>query len=178
MKSYSFFFTGMILFLAYPLPSLAQTQMQNFQRGNMAGQNRVSNGQEIITEKINRVQEMDGQRDTQIVDFTMSSEGMEGPVSNLMIQSFDQFRSEGKATSKEKLNLGMTKDGDSAVMTEKQVLAEDDFSATATLTITEQNIDMHQKIEEETNLELRSLFSTTANTSAFSTEQGFSGKFD
>ena len=176
MKSYYFLFAGMILFLANPLPSLAQ--MQSYQRGNMAGQNRVSNGQEIITEKINRVQEMDGQRDTQIVDFTMSSEGMEGPVSNLMIQSFDQFRSEGKATSKEKLNLGMTKDGDSAVMTENQVLAEDEFSATATLSITEQNIDMHQKIEEETNLELRGFFSTTANTSAFSTEQGFSSKFD
>ena len=175
MKSYYFLFAGMILFLANPLPSLAQ--MQSYQRGNMAGQNRVSNGQEIITEKINRVQEMDGQRDLQIVDFTMSSEGIEGPVSNLMIQGFDQLRSKGK-TSKEKLNLGMTKDGDSAVMTENQVLAEDEFSATATLSITEQNIDMHQKIEEETNLELRSFFSTTANTSAFSTETGFSGKFD
>jgi hypothetical protein len=176
MKSYYFFFAWMILFLVNPLPSLAQ-QMQSFQRGNMAGQNRVTFGKEEITEKTKSVQEMDGQTDSQIVNFTMSSEGIEGPVSNLMIQSFDQFRSKGN-TSKGKLNLGITEDGESAVMTEEQVLTEDEFSATATITITEQNVDMHQKIEEETNIELRQLFNTTANTSAFSSEQGFSSKFD
>lgn len=174
MKSYYFLFAGLIIFLANPLPSLAQ--MQSFQSSNMRGQNRVSNGKEIITERINSVQEMDGQRDLQIVDSTMSSEGIEGPISGLMIQGFDQFRSKGK-TSKEKLNLGMTKDGDSTVLTEKQLFAEDEFSATVTLTITEENVDMHQKTEEETNIESRNFFSETANTSAFSTEQGFSSNF-
>ncbi len=175
MKSYYFVFVGMILFLADPLPSLAQ--MQILQRGNMSGQNRVSNGKEVITERINRVQEMDGQRDLQIVDLTMSGEGIEGPISGLMIQNFDQLRSKEK-TSKGKLNLGMTQDGEAAVMTEQQILAEDEFSATATLSITEQNINMHQIIEEEINIELRNLFSTTTNSSAFSSEQGFSSKFD
>ena len=177
MKSYYFVVVGMILFLADPLPSLAQTQMQSYQRGNMSGQNRVSNGKEVINEKINRVQEMDGQRDLQIVDLTMSSEGIEGPISGLMIQSFDQLRSKEK-NSKGKLNLGLTKDGEAVVMTEQQILAEDEFSATATLSITERNVDMHQIIEEETTMELRHFFSTTANSSAFSSEQGFSGNFD
>ena len=174
MKPFNLVFLGIVIILASPFSALAQMKMLS--STNMSGQNRVSNGREHITNKNNTMMEMDGQMDSQVVTFTISEEGVEGPVTELMIQNIEQVGS-GDATSNETLNLGVTQEGELAGMTNSQIITEDGFAMTATMTINEQNINMHQKTVEETFVELIDDFSTTSNTAAFSTGSGFSGNF-
>lgn len=174
MKPFNLVFLGIVIILASPFSALAQMRMLS--STNMSGQNRVSNGRERITNKNNTIMEMDGQMDSQVVTFTISEEGVEGPVTELMIQNIEQVGS-GDATSNETLNLGVTQEGELAGMTNSQIITEDGFAMTATMTINEQNINMHQKIVEETSVELIDDFSATSNTAAFSTGSGFSGNF-
>ena len=174
MKPFNLVFLGIVIILASPFSALAQMKMLS--STNMSGQNRVSNGREHITNKNNTIMEMDGQMDSQVVTFTISEEGVEGPVTELMIQNIEQVGS-GDATSNETLNLGVTQEGELAGMTNSQIITEDGFAMTATMTINEQNINMHQKTVEETFVELIDDFSTTSNTAAFSTGSGFSGNF-
>ena len=175
MKHFNLAFLSLVIILASPLSSLAQMRMLS--RNNMSGQNRVSNGREHITNKKGTIIEMDGQMDSQVVTFTMSDEGIEGPVTELMIQNLEQVRP-GDTTSKEKLKLGITKEGELAGMTNSEIITEDGFAMTATMTINEQNINMHQKTVEETFTETIEDFSTTSNSAAFSSGSGFSGNFD
>ena len=63
-------------------------------------------------------------------------------------------------------------------MTNSEIITEDGFAMTATMTINEQNINMHQKTVEETFVETIEDFSTTSNSAAFSSGSGFSGNFD
>ena len=97
MKHFNLAFLSLVIILASPLSSLAQMRMLS--RDNMSGQNRVSNGREHITNKKGTIIEMDGQMDSQVVTFTMSDEGIEGPVTELMIQNLEQVRP-GDTTSK------------------------------------------------------------------------------
>ncbi len=175
MKPFSLAFLSLVIILASPLSAPAQMSMLS--RSNMSGQNRVSNGREHITNKNDRIMEMDGQMDSQVVTFTMSDEGIEAPVTELMIQNLEQVRP-GDTTSKEKLKLGITKEGELAGMTNSEIITEDGFAMTATMTINEQNINMHQKTVEETFIETIEDFSTTSNSAAFSSGSGFSGNFD
>ena len=171
MKHFNLAFLSLVIILASPLSSLAQMRMLS--RDNMSGQNRVSNGREHITNKKGTIIEMDGQMDSQVVTFTMSDEGIEGPVTELMIQNLEQVRP-GDTTSKEKLKLGITKEGELAGMTNSEIITEDGFAMTATMTINEQNINMHQKTVEESFTETIEDFSTNSNSSG----SGFSGNFD
>ena len=175
MNPFSLAFLSLVIILASPLSAPAQMRMLS--RSNMSGQNRVSNGREHITNKNDRIMEMDGQMDSQVVTFTMSDEGIEAPVTELMIQNLEQVRP-GDTTSEEKLKLGITKEGELAGMTNSEIITEDGFAMTATMTINEQNINMHQKTVEETFIETIDEFSTTSNSAAFSSGSGFSGNFD
>ena len=174
MKPFNLAFLSLVIIFASPLSSLAQMRMLS--RGNMSGQNRVANGREHTTNKKGTIMEMDGQMDSQVVTFTMSDEGIEGQVTELMIQNLEQVRP-GDTTSKEKLNLGITQEGELAGMTNSQIIAEDGFAMTATMTINEQNINMHQKTVEESFIEQIEDFSTTSNSAAFSSPAGFSSNF-
>ena len=176
MKSFSLAFLSLVIILASPLSAPAQ-KMRMLSRSNMSGQNRVSNGREHITNKNDRIMEMDGQMDSQVVTFTMSDEGIESQVTELMIQNLEQVRP-GDTTSKEKLKLGITKEGELAGMTNSEIITEDGFAMTATMTISEQNINMHQKTAEESFIETIEDFSTTSNSAAFSSGSGFSGNFE
>ena len=69
------------------------------------------------------------------------------------------------------------KDGDPVSMSSNKYVDDDQFSITGTVTITEQNYDMTEMVEEEILIERRDAFSSTSNTQSFSTGSGFSGKF-
>jgi hypothetical protein len=175
MKPFNLAFLSLVIIFVSPLSSLAQMKMLS--RNSMSGQNRVANGREHTTNKKGTIMEMDGQMDSQVVTFTISNEGIEGPVTGLMIQNLEQVRPGDDTTSKEKLNLGITQEGELAGMTNSQIITEDGFVMTATMTINEQNINMHQKTEEESFIEQIEDFSTTSNSAAFSSPAGFSSNF-
>lgn len=157
------------------MPSSAQMQIQV--SNNMSGQNRVSNGKDHTIDKINRVMVMDAQSNNQSVSFTMATEGEEGPIRELMTQSLEQLRS-GEVSSIEQLNLGTTKEDELIRMANGAVITEEGFDISATMTISEQDFDMYQRVEEEITIDRLEGFSDVTNLETFSTGAGFSSKFD
>ncbi len=176
MKPLNLFFLSIVIIAVTPHSSLAQ--MQTFRSNNMSGQNRVSNGEEVISEKINRIMMIDGQADNQTVTFSTSSEGIEGPTNELMKRQLSKKIS-GQNSLGQRGTLVNTEDedGDSISMSSNSFIMDDQFSITGTVTITEQNYDMTEMTEEEILIERREAFSSTSNTQSFSTGSGFSGKF-
>ena len=174
MQKARLFLFGIILIFSTPLSSLANMKMSS--STNMSGQNRVSNGTDITTSKTNKIIEMDAQMDNQIRTFEISSDGIEGPVNNLMIQNLEQAYN-GEPSSKQSLNRGMMENGDIVGTANSEIISEDTFSITATMTMQQENLEMYERIEEQVIIELKDAFSTTSNSSAFSTGAGFSSNF-
>ena len=159
-------------------PHSSLAQMQTYRSNNMSGQNRVSNGGEVINEKINRVLMIDGQANNQTVTFSTSSEGIEGPANELMRRQLEkQISGENSFEQREAVDITEDEDGDPISMSSNKYVDDDQFSITGTVTITEQNYDMTEMLEEEILIERREAFSSTSNTQSFSTGSGFSGKF-
>ena len=142
----------------------------------MSGQNRVSNGTDITTSKTNRIMEMDAQMNNQIRTFEVSGDGIEGPVNALMIQNTEQTYN-GDPSSKQSLNQGMIENDDTVSTANGEVISEDTFSVTATINILQENLEMYQRIEEQVIIERKDAFSSTSNSSSFSTGAGFSSNF-
>ena len=142
----------------------------------MSGQNRVSNGTDITTSKTNRIMEMDAQMNNQIRTFEVSGDGIEGPVNALMIQNTEQTYN-GDPSSKQSLNQGMIENDDTVSTANGEVISEDTFSVTATINILQENLEMYQLIEEQVIIERKDAFSSTSNSSSFSTGAGFSSNF-
>ena len=175
MKLFQLFFLPAFVISIAPMPSSAQMQTQS--SNNMSGQTRASNGKVHTIDKINRVMVMDGQSNNQSVTFTMATEGEEGPIRDIMTQSLEQMRS-GEASSIEQLNLGTNKEGELIRMANSAVITEEGFSISATMTISEQDFDMYQRVEEEITFDVLEEFSSVTNSESFSTGTGFDGAFD
>ncbi len=176
MKPLNLFFLSIVTIAMAPYSSLAQ--MQTNRSNNMSGQNRVSNGGEVTSEKINRVMMIDGQTDSQIVTFSTSSEGIEGPTNELMRRQLEkQISGQNSLNQRAAVENTEDQDGDRISKSSNSFVIDDQFSITGTVTITEQNYDMTEMIEEETLIEVRESFSSTSNTQSFSSGSGFSGNF-
>lgn len=176
MKPFKLFLLSIVTIAVAPYASSAQ--MQTYRSNNMSGQNRVSNGGQVITEKINRVMMMDGQQDSQIVTFSTSSEGIEGPTDELMRRQLEkQISGQNSLNQGAVVEITEDEDGDPISLSSNSFIIDDQFSITGTVTITEQNYDMTEVTEEETLIEVREAFSSTSNTQSFSSESGFSGNF-
>ena len=176
MKLFKLFFLSIVTIAVAPYSSLAQ--MQTYRSNNMSGPTRVSNGEGRTSEKINRVTMLDGQVDNQIVNFSTSSEGIEGPANELMRRQLEKQIS-GKNSLNQRMALESTEneDGEPISISSSSFIIDDQFSITGTVSITEYNFDMTEMTEEEILIERREAFSSTSNTQSFSTGTGFSGAF-
>ena len=174
MQKIRLFSLGIMLIFLTPFSSFAEMKMSS--STNMSGQNRVSNGTDITTSKTNRIMEMDAQMNNQIRTFEVSGDGIEGPVNALMIQNTEQTYN-GDPSSKQSLNQGMIENDDTVSTANGEVISEDTFSVTATINILQENLEMYQLIEEQVIIERKDAFSSTSNSSSFSTGAGFSSNF-
>ena len=174
MQKIRLFSLGIMLIFLTPFSSFAEMKMSS--STNMSGQNRVSNGTDITTSKTNRIMEMDAQMNNQIRTFEVSGDGIEGPVNELMIQNIEQTY-DGDPSSKQSLNRGMIENDDTVSTANREIISEDTFSVTATINILQENLEMYELIEEQVIIERKDAFSTTSNSSAFSTGAGFSSNF-
>jgi hypothetical protein len=176
MKLSSLFFISIVTIAAAPHSSLAQ--MQIYRSNNMSGQNRVANGEEVKSEKINRIMMLDGQKDIQTVNFSISREGSGGPTNEFMQRQIEkQLAGQNPLKQEAAVNSTEDEDGDPISISSNKYVDDDQFSITGTVTITEQNYNMTEMMEEEILIERRDAFSSTSNTQSFSTGSGFSGRF-
>ena len=176
MKLSNLFFLSVVTIAAAPHSSLAQ--MQIYRSNNMSGQTRVTNGEEVMSEKINRIMMIDGQQDIQTVSSSISREGTGGPTNEFMQRQIEkQFAGQNPIKQEAAVDNTEDEDGDPISISSNKYVDDDQFSITGTVTITEQNFSMTEMMEEETLIERRDAFSSTSNTQSFSTGSGFSGRF-
>ena len=168
---------GVLLVLATPLSSLAQMKTTSISSGSDSEIVRTSKGREIVKQRISRSSQMEGVMGNQTMSMTMSGQGMEGATSELMLQSMEQMRSEDMAVM-EQLSMGVSEENILDGLLNSELVADEKFTITATMTMSESMADMWMNDNEDTNIERVENYETTTKTDAWSTETGFVSAFD
>ncbi len=177
MYSSKLFPFGILLVLATPLSSFAQMKTTSISSGSDSEIMRTSKGTEIVKQSSSRSSQMEGVMGNQTMSMTMSGQGMEGTTSELMLQSMEQMRSEDMAVM-EQLSMGVSEENILDGLLNSELVADENFSITATMTMSESMADMWTDENEETNIERVEEYETTTKTEAWVTETGFVSSFD
>jgi hypothetical protein len=168
---------GVLLILATPLSSFAQMKTTSISSGSDSEIIRNSSGTETINQRISKSSQMEGVMGNQTMSMTMSGQGMEGATTELMLQSMEQMRSEDMAVM-EQLSMAVSEENILDGIMNSDLVADDNFSITATMTMNESMADMYTDTNEETNILRVDNFESTTTTEAWTTETGFISSFD
>ena len=168
---------GCLLILGTPLASFAQMKTAAFSQSSDSEVFKVSTGTEKINQSILKTSTMDGTMSVQTMSMTMSGQGMEGAVGDLIMQNFEQMSS-GKTATMDQLNMAVSSENALNGMLNSEIIVDENFSMTTSMTMNEQDALMLQKTEEKTDIERIDNFSTETKTDAFQTETGFVSAFD
>jgi hypothetical protein len=168
---------GVLLILATPLSSFAQMKTTSISSGSDSEIVRTSSGTETINQSVSKSSLMEGVMGNQTMSMTMSGQGMEGATTELMLQSMEQMRSEDIAVM-EQLSMGVSEENMLDGIINSDLVTDENFSITATMTMNESTADMYTEINEETSILRVDNFESTTTTEAWTTETGFIGSFD
>ena len=168
---------GILLVLATPLSSFAQMKTTSISSGSDSEIIRTSRGREIVNQRISRTSQMEGVMGNQTMSMTMSGQGIEGGISELMLQSMEQMRSEDMAVM-EQLSMGVSEENILDGILNSELFADEKFTITATMTMNENVADMFTDTNEETSVRRVEDYETTTKTDAWTTETGFISSFD
>ena len=168
---------GVLLVLATPLSSFAQMKTTSISSGSDSEIIRNSSGTETINQRISKSSQMEGVMGNQTMSMTMSGQGMEGATSELMLQSMEQMRSEDMAVM-EQLSMGVSEENILDGIFNSELVADENFSITATMTMNESMADMYNDTDEVTEILRVEKFENTTKTEAWATETGFVSSFD
>ncbi|MCP4884404.1 MAG: hypothetical protein GY908_11495 [Flavobacteriales bacterium] len=113
----------------------------------------------------------------QTMSMTMSGQGIEGAVGDVIMQNMEQMSS-GETATMDQLNMAVTSENALAGMLNNEIVADENFSLTTSMTMNQQDALMLQNTEEKTEVERVDNFTTVTTTDAFSTESGFVSAFD
>ncbi len=168
---------GCLLILGTPLTSFAQLKTSAFSQSSDSEVFKVSSGTEIIKQSIIKNTTMDGNMSVQTMSMTMSGQGIEGAVGDVIMQNMEQMSS-GETATMDQLNMAVTSENALAGMLNNEIVADENFSLTTSMTMNQQDALMLQNTEEKTEVERVDNFTTVTTTDAFSTESGFVSAFD
>ena len=167
---------GLLLVLATPLSSFAQLKQTAISSGSDSEIIRTSSGTETVKQRISKSSQMDGVMGNQTMSMTMSGQGMEGTTSELMLQSMEQMRSEDMAVM-EQLSMGVSEENLLDGMLNSKLVADENFSMTATMTMNESMADMSNATDEVIEILRVEKYENTTKTEAWATEAGFVNSF-
>ena len=177
MKFCKLFSLGCLLILGTPLASFAQMKTAAFSQGSDSEVFKVSTGTEKINQSIVKTSTMDGTMSVQTMSMTMSGQGIEGAVGDLIMQNFEQMSS-GKTATMDQLNMAVSNENALQGILNSEIIVDENFSMTTSMTMNEQDALMLQKTEEKTDVERVENFTTETRSNAFQSETGFVSAFD
>ena len=174
MKSFKLLSIGIFLIIATPISSNAQLKRSDFATGSVSETTQFSKGTETIKVNTQRVSSSDGSMSSQTMSMTMSGTGVEGPINDLLIQSFEQMMPGNNVEMNELMNINQAE----TLLNNQLSVNEEGFSMTTTMTVNEQDADVGVDLIENTGILRIDNYETLTETDAFSTEQGFVSSFE
>ena len=177
MKSCKLLSLGCLLILGTPLTSFAQMKTSAFKQGSESQIFKTSSGKEVINQSIVKKSSMDGNMSVQTMSMTMSGRGIEGAVGDVIMQNMEQMSSDDMATT-DQLNMTISSENVLAGMLNNEIIADDNFSLTTSMSMNTQEALMLQETEEKTDIERVDFFDTETTTFASQDEIGTVNSFD
>ena len=176
MNSLKLISIGFLVVLVTPLSSVAQVRNSAFATSTNSETNKVSNATEKINQSINKFTIMDGTMSTQTMSLTMSGQGVEGRINDVVMQNFGQMNTENSAIMDD-LKIGLTSENEIEAIVKSDLNVQDAFSMTMTMTTNEQDAIMYEETTELTKTELIDNYTSTTDSETFSSETGFISTF-
>ena len=174
MKPIKLLSIGIFLIIATPISSSAQLKRSDFANGSVSETTQFSKGTETIKVSTSTVSSSDGSMNSQAMSVTMSGTGVEGPINDLLIQSFEQMMPASDITMNELRNMNQVE----SMLNNQLLVQEEGFSMTANMGINEQEADVSVSSTETTEVLRVDNFETLIETDAFSSEIGFMSSFE
>ena len=176
MNSLKLISIGLLVVLGTPLSSVAQVKNSAFANSSNSETTKFSNAKETINQTINKFTIMDGNMSTQTMSLTMSGQGIEGNINDIVMQNFGQMNSENSAVM-DSLAIDLTSENEIEAIVKSDMNVQDDFSMTMSLTMNEQDALMFAETTELTEIELIDNYTSITNTTSFSSEAGVFNSF-
>ena len=177
MKSCKLLSLGCLLILGTPLTSFAQMKTSAFKQSSDSQIFKTSSGKEVINQSIVKKSSMDGNMSVQTMSMTMSGRGIEGAVGDVIMQNMEQMSSDDMATT-DQLNMTISSENVLAGMLNNEIIADDNFSLTTSMSMNTQEALMLQETEEKTDIERVDFFDSETTTFASQEEIGTVNSFD
>ena len=174
MKPIKLLSIGIFLIIATPISSSAQLKRSDFANGSVSETTQFSKGTETIKVSTTTVSSSDGSMNSQAMSVTMSGTGVEGPINDLLIQSFEQMMPGSDITMNELENMNQV----DAMLKNQLTVQEEGFSMTANMGINEQEADVVMDLIENTEVLRVDDYETLTETDAFANEIGFVNSFE
>lgn len=176
MNSLKLISIGLLVVLGTPLSSVAQVKNSAFANSSNSETTKFSKAKETINQTINKFTIVDGNMSTQTVSLTMSGQGIEGNINDIVMQNFGQMNSENSAVM-DSLAIDLTSENEIEAMVKSDMNVQDDFSMTMSLTMNEQDALMFAETTELTEIELIDNYTSITNTTSFASEAGVFNSF-
>lgn len=176
MNSLKLISIGLLVVLGTPLSSVAQVKNSAFANSSNSETTKFSKAKETINQTINKFTIVDGNMSTQTVSLTMSGQGIEGNINDIVMQNFGQMNSENSAVM-DSLAIDLTSENEIEAMVKSDMNVKDDFSMTMSLTMNEQDALMFAETTELTEIELIDNYTSITNTTSFASEAGVFNSF-
>ena len=174
MKPIKLLSIGIFLIIATPISSSAQLKRSDFANGSVSETTQFSKGTETIKVSTTTVSSSDGSMNSQAMSVTMSGTGVEGPINDLLIQSFEQMMPASDITMNELRNMNQVE----SMLNNQLLVQEEGFSMTTTMSINEQEADVVMDLIENTEVLRVDDYETLTETDAFANEIGFVNSFE